>query len=115
VLTSAARYPDEAAALVLVDSTAPKPATTGTVAPGDRGSYDALGRVSALASIAVPLGLARLYGQVATGDLPPRSADEVRASIATASNLRSTIDEYVQASSSVRQAASPAAASVVLS
>jgi pimeloyl-ACP methyl ester carboxylesterase len=106
VLTFAARYPDEVAGLVLVDSTAPKTAaTTATASPGATGSYDALGRVSALASISAPLGLARLYGQLATGDLPPRSAGEVRASIATASNLRSTIDEYVQASSSVHQAA----------
>jgi pimeloyl-ACP methyl ester carboxylesterase len=106
VLTFAARYPDEVAGLVLVDSTAPKTAATiATASPGATGSYDALGRVSALASISAPLGLARLYGQLATGDLPPRSAGEVRASIATASNLRSTIDEYVQASSSVHQAA----------
>jgi pimeloyl-ACP methyl ester carboxylesterase len=106
VLTFADRYPDEVTGLVLVDSTAPKPAaTTATPSPGATGSYDALGRVSALASISAPLGLTRLYGQLATGDLPPRSAGEVRASIATASNLRSTIDEYVQASSSVHQAA----------
>jgi hypothetical protein len=64
-----------------------------------------MSRVSALASSAARLGLGRLYGQFAVGDLPPRSRDEVRASIATAGNLRSTIDEYVQASSSVRQAA----------
>jgi hypothetical protein len=89
---------------VLIDSTEPA-ATTATAPPAATGSYDALGRVSALASISAPVGLARLYGQLATGDLPPRSAGEVRASIATASNLRSTIDEYGQASSSVHQAA----------
>jgi hypothetical protein len=44
-------------------------------------------------------------GKVAVGGLPPRSTGEVRASVATARNLRSTIDEYVQASSSVHQAA----------
>jgi pimeloyl-ACP methyl ester carboxylesterase len=105
VLTFAARYPDEVAGLVLVDSTAPKPAaTTATGSAVDTGSYDALGRLSALASISARPGLARLYGQLATGDLPPRSAGEVRASVATADNLRSTIDEYVQASSSVHQA-----------
>jgi hypothetical protein len=36
--------------------------------------------------------------------LPPRSTGEARASVATARNLRSTIDEYVQESSSVHQA-----------
>lgn len=48
-------------------------------------------------SISARLGLGRLYSQLAFGSLPQRSRDEVRANIATASNLRSTIDEYVQA------------------
>ena len=107
VLTFAARYPDEVAGMVLVDSTAPASAAKpGTASPGDGGSYDVMGRVSALVSTSARLGLGRLYGQFAFGSLPPRSRDEVRASIATASNLRSTIDEYVQASASVEQAAS---------
>jgi pimeloyl-ACP methyl ester carboxylesterase len=106
VLTFAARYPGEVAGMVLVDSTAPKSATTGAASPYDGGSYDVMGRVSALLSGSARLGLGRLYGQVAVSGLPPRSNDEVRASVATASNLRSTIDEYVQANASVRQAAS---------
>jgi len=107
VLTFAARYPDDVAGLVLVDSTAPKSAAKpGTASAYDGGSYDLMGRVSALASTSARLGLGRLYGQFAVVDLPPRSQDEVRASIATASNLRSTIDEYVQANASVQQAAS---------
>jgi pimeloyl-ACP methyl ester carboxylesterase len=105
VLSFAAHYPDEVAGLVLIDSTAPKPAaTTATGSAADAGSYDAVGRLSALLSTSARLGLGRLYGQVAVGGLPPRSTGEVRASVATASNLRSTIDEYVQASASVQQA-----------
>jgi hypothetical protein len=46
-----------------------------------------------------------MYAQTAFGTLPPRSRDEVRASIATAGNLRSTIDEFVQAGASMKQAA----------
>ena len=65
-----------------------------------------MGRVSALVSISARFGLGRLYGQLAYGSLPPQSRDEVRASTATAGNLRSTIDEYVQANASVEQAAS---------
>src|SRR5215216_1306877 len=58
VLTFAARYPDEVAGLVLVDSTAPKSAAKPAAAsPGDWGSYDILGRVSALVSAAARLGL----------------------------------------------------------
>jgi pimeloyl-ACP methyl ester carboxylesterase len=107
VLTFAARYPDEVAGMVLVDSTAPAAAANpATPSPGHGGSDDAMRRVSALVSTAARLGLARLYAQFAIGSLPPRSRDEVRASDATASTLRSTIDEYVQAAASVEQAAS---------
>jgi pimeloyl-ACP methyl ester carboxylesterase len=106
VLTFAARYPGEVAGLVLVDSTAPASAAKPAAASsGDKGSYDLMGRISALVSASARLGVGRLYGQVAVGDLPPRSDGEVRASVATASNLRSTIDEYVQANASVQQAA----------
>jgi pimeloyl-ACP methyl ester carboxylesterase len=106
VLTFAARYPDEVAGMVLVDSTAPASAANpGTPSPGHGGSNDGMSRVSALVSTAARLGLGRLYGQFAFGSLPPRSRDEVRASAATASTLRSTIDEYVQATASSEQAA----------
>jgi uncharacterized protein (DUF1786 family) len=64
-----------------------------------------MSRVSALVSASARLGLARLYAQSDFGSLPPRSRDEVRASVATASMLRSTIDEYVQATASSEQAA----------
>ena len=107
VLTFAARYPDEVAGMVLVDSTAPASAAEpGATSPDDAGSYDIMGRVSALVSTSARLGLGRVYGQFDYGSLPPRSRHEARASVATASQLRSTIDEYVQAGSSVEQAAS---------
>jgi pimeloyl-ACP methyl ester carboxylesterase len=106
VRTFAARYPDEVAGLVLVDSTASKSAAKpGAASPGDPGSYDVIGRVSALVSTSARLGLVRLYGQTDYGSLPPQSRDEARATGATASNLRSTIDEYVQANTSMQQAA----------
>jgi pimeloyl-ACP methyl ester carboxylesterase len=106
VLTFAARYPDEVAGMVLVDSTAPASAANpGAPSSGHGGSDDAMGRASALVSTSARLGLGRLYAQFAVGSLPPRSRDEVRASVATASTLRSTIDEYVQAAASVEQAA----------
>jgi pimeloyl-ACP methyl ester carboxylesterase len=105
-LTFAARYPNEVAGMVLVDSTAPaSPATLKTASRYDGGSYNVLGRVSALISSTARLGLGRLYAQVASGGLPPRSEGEVRANVATANNLRSTIDEYVQANASTQEAA----------
>jgi pimeloyl-ACP methyl ester carboxylesterase len=107
VLTFAARYPGEVAGMVLVDSTAPASAPNPrATSPGDRGSYDVMGRVSALVSVSARLGLGRLYGQFDYGSLPPRSRDEARASVANASQVRSTIEEYVQAGFSVEQAAS---------
>jgi pimeloyl-ACP methyl ester carboxylesterase len=105
VLTFAARYPDEVAGMVLVDSTAPASAANpGAASPGHGGSNDAMSRVAVLVSTSARLGLGRLYAQFAWGSLPPRSREEVRASDATASTLRSTIDEYLQATASVEQA-----------
>jgi len=98
VLTFAARYPDEVAGLVLVDSTAPSSAAL----PRSR---NAMRRVSALLSVSARFGLGRLYSLLDFGSLPPRSRAEARANGATAGNLRSTIDEYVEAGASVRQAA----------
>lgn len=88
-LTFAARYPGEVAGMVLVDSTAPasapKPRAT---PPGDGGSYDLMGRASALLSSSARLGVGRLVG------------------VATASDLRSTIDEYLLANAHAEAAAS---------
>src|SRR5215208_1182349 len=106
VLTFAARYPDQVAGMVLVDSTAPASTTNpGTAPPGHGGASNGMSRVWALVSTAARLGLGRLYARSAFGSLPPRSRDEVRASDATPSTLRSTIDEYVQAAASTEQAA----------
>jgi len=88
-LTFAARYPDEVAGMVLVDSTAPESATKPRATPpGDRSSYDLRGRVSALLSASARLGLGRLVG------------------VPTATALRSTIDEYALGNASMQQAAS---------
>jgi pimeloyl-ACP methyl ester carboxylesterase len=106
-LTFAARYPDEVAGMVLVDSTAPASgAKARTAAAGQPGSSDLMSRVSTLVSTSARLGLGRLYSQMAYGSLPQRSRDEVRASSATASTMRSTIDEFAQASASTKEAAS---------
>lgn len=104
VLTFAARHPDEVAGMVLVDSTAPAPGPG--AAPVDEGSYDPASRVSALLSTPARLGLVRLYTGFDLDGLPPRSRDEARAGTVTASSVRSTVDEYVQAGGSAQQAAS---------
>jgi pimeloyl-ACP methyl ester carboxylesterase len=105
-LTFGARYPDEVAGIVLVDSTAPASAAKPKATPAGNGdTVDDIGRVSALVSNSARLGLGRLYGQFAFGSLPPQSRDEVRASLATAGSLRRAIDEYVPANASMEEAA----------
>ncbi|MBG6225244.1 pimeloyl-ACP methyl ester carboxylesterase [Arthrobacter sp. CAN_A2] len=87
-LTFTAMYPADVAGLVLVDSTAPASAT-GTESAHhtpDAGSRDTLERVSALGSVAARLGIGGLLG-------------------VTSDHFRSTVDEYVQAGSSVQEAA----------
>jgi pimeloyl-ACP methyl ester carboxylesterase len=87
VLTFAAHHPDEVAGMVLVDSTSPAPGPAAgpkAAAPGDGGSYDLIGRVTALVSASARFGLGRLVGAP------------------TPSALRSAIDEYGQGSSSAQ-------------
>jgi len=100
VLTFAARYPDEVAGMVLVDSTAPAAAPSTA-----QGSSDGIDRLAALASIPARLGLVRVVGQLFDDGLPPRAGGEVQAGTTTAGSLRSTIDEYGNASASTQQAA----------
>ena len=92
--------------MVLIDSTAPAsaapPRPTSTEGPA---SSDLLARASALLSISGRLGLARLYAAASYGEMPAAARDELRATTSTAENLRSTIDEYVQANASTREAA----------
>ena len=107
-LTFAARYPDEVAGMVLVDSTAParRATTPGTPTPDHAGFPDVMSRVAALVSTSARLGLSRIVGLTDYATLPPRSRDEARAHAATAHQLRSTIEEYIQGGASVQEAAS---------
>ena len=106
VLTFAARYPDEVAGMVLVDSTNPASQPQAEGSANDEGSYDALGRISALGAASARVGLARLVGYFGYDSLPPRSRDEVRSSSATANYVGSYVDEYGQGNASVAEAAS---------
>ncbi|GAB3785785.1 alpha/beta hydrolase [Nocardioides ungokensis] len=107
VLTYADRYPSDVAGLVLIDSTNPGTHADPTKAKAyDTGSYDAAtDRVAALGAAAARVGLVRLVGSLAYGDLPPQSRDEVRAKTATADYASGWIDEFVQANASGAEAA----------
>jgi pimeloyl-ACP methyl ester carboxylesterase len=102
VLTFAATYPDQVAGLVLLDSTAPVP---GPVPPTKAGSYDLVGRISALLPAVAHLGAAHLIGD-SYDSLPPRSRNEARATVSTAHSVGSYLDEFFEGSRSTRQAAS---------
>ncbi|MEP7330587.1 MAG: alpha/beta hydrolase [Terracoccus sp.] len=109
VLTYADRYPDEVAGLVLVDSTNPaKVANPGKAMAYDGGSYDAMGRLSALGAASARVGLVRMVGLVGASSyrsLPPQADDEVLAATATAAYASGWIDEFVQANASGQEAA----------
>jgi pimeloyl-ACP methyl ester carboxylesterase len=106
VRTFAAHYPDEVAGLVLIDSTAAEEPAKSVVPASDASSDDVVARLSTLATFAARVGLARVAGRLDWGTLPPDSRDEIRASTAQAGWLRSTVDEYMRASDSAREAAS---------
>jgi pimeloyl-ACP methyl ester carboxylesterase/uncharacterized membrane protein (UPF0136 family) len=99
VLTYAADHPDDVAGMVLVDSTAPR-TPSGKVAT----SSGLANRVTALLSSSARLGVWRLVNQFAYDSLPPRSRDEATATGSTASTIRSSLDEYVQANASTGEA-----------
>ena len=101
VRSFAAQYPDDVAGLVLVDST---PAAAEAAPNASAGAYDPLDRVSAALAAAARLGLGRAIGQFSHASLPPESRDPARASLATASHVASTADEYAAANASRRQA-----------
>ena len=105
VLAFAARYPDDVAGMVLVDSTEPG-SRAAPVTPANEGSYDITWRASGLLSAMARVGVPRLLGQIDFGDLPPQARDEARVLVATPDHVQSTIDEYIQASASADEAAS---------
>jgi pimeloyl-ACP methyl ester carboxylesterase len=102
VQTFAANYPDQVAGLVLLDSTAPKP---GPPLPTRTESDSVLGRISAMFSAVAHLGGGRLIAQGSYGGLPPHVRGEARANASTAPYLRSSIEEFVAANTSMQQAA----------
>jgi pimeloyl-ACP methyl ester carboxylesterase len=103
VQTFAAKYSDQVAGLVLLDSTAPRP---GPALPTRTESYSVLGRVSAVFSTVAHLGAGRLIAQASYSSLPPHFRGEARANASTAGYLRSFIEEFVAANTSAQQAAS---------
>jgi pimeloyl-ACP methyl ester carboxylesterase len=101
VRTYAAKYPEEVAGLVLVDSTA---ANNKPVSQPKVGSYSVLKHVSSLFATTSRLGLGRLLADTSFSDLPPKYRDDARATAATAKEMSGVLDEYGVANRSVPEA-----------
>ena len=101
VRTYAAKYPEQVAGLVLVDSTA---ANNKPVSQPKAGSYSVLKHVSSLFATTSRLGLGRLLADTSFSDLPPKYRDDARATAATPKGMSGVLDEYGVANRSVAEA-----------
>jgi pimeloyl-ACP methyl ester carboxylesterase len=101
VRTYAAKYPEQVAGLVLVDSTA---ANNKPVSQPKTGSYSVLKHVSSLFATTSRLGLGRLLANSRFSDLPPKYRDDARATAATPKEMSGVLDEYGVADRSVAEA-----------
>lgn len=97
----AAQFPDDVAGLVLLDSTAAKP---GPALPSTT-SDSIFGRVATIVPAVAHLGAGRLIAQASYASLPPQVRDAARANASLDRNLGSWIEEFVEANTSMQQAA----------
>jgi pimeloyl-ACP methyl ester carboxylesterase len=103
----AAHYPDEVAGLVLLDSTASSQPAKSVVPAAGNTSSDTIGRAATLASLTVPVGIARLYGAlVGVSGLPARYEDQLTYDSTQANTVRSVADEYMRGGATAAEAAS---------
>ena len=98
----AARYPDQVAGMVFLDSQ-PNEAFTGL--PDFPSQYSTLRRASALFPSLARLGVFRLVNQFASDPLPVPTRDEERAAVSTASINRIQRDEFAELPMTLKEAA----------
>jgi pimeloyl-ACP methyl ester carboxylesterase len=97
----AARYPDQVAGMVMLDSQ-PNEAFTGL--PDFPSFYNVIRRASALFPSLARLGLFRLVSQFIPDNLPARTRDEERAVTSTGSLQRIQRDEFAELPSTLKEA-----------
>jgi pimeloyl-ACP methyl ester carboxylesterase len=102
VRTYAARYPDEVAGLVLVDSTG---AHERSVSRPETGSYSLLKHVSSLMGSTARIGVGHFIANADFSDLSPRYRDDARRTAATGKEMAGFIDEFFVADRSEAEAA----------
>jgi pimeloyl-ACP methyl ester carboxylesterase len=98
----AARYPDQVAGMVLLDSQ-PNEALTGL--PDFPSQYSALRRASALFPSLARLGVFQLVNRFAADPLPVPTRDEERAVVSSANLNRIQRDEFAELPMTLKQAA----------
>jgi len=101
VRTYAAKYPDEVAGLVLIDSTASHDTP---VSGPEAGSYSILKHLSALAGSTSRLGFGHLIANTSFSDLPPKYRDDARKTAATGKEMAGFLDEFGVANRSEAEA-----------
>jgi pimeloyl-ACP methyl ester carboxylesterase len=101
VRTYAAKYPEEVAGLVLVDSTA---AHNTPVSPQKASSYSVLKHASSVIATTSRLGIGRLIADSAFSELPPRYRDDARKTAATGKEMGGFLDEFGVANRSEAEA-----------
>jgi pimeloyl-ACP methyl ester carboxylesterase len=101
VRTYAAKYPDEVAGLVLIDSTAGH--NTAVSAP-NAGSYSILKHASSLIVTTSHVGLGWLLANSQFSTLPPMYRDDARATAATGKEMGGFLDEFGTANRSEAEA-----------
>jgi pimeloyl-ACP methyl ester carboxylesterase len=101
VRTYAAKYADEVAGLVLVDSTASHPTPVSSPQPG---SYSVIRHLSALVATTSRLGVGRFIANNDFAYLPPKYRDDARTTAATGKEMGGFIDEFGVANRSEAEA-----------
>ena len=101
VRTYAAKYPEEVAGLVLVDSTAAK---NTPVSPPSASSYSVLKHLSSLVATTSRLGVGHLIADTDFSELPPRYRDDARTTAATGKEMSGFLDEFGVANRSEAEA-----------
>jgi pimeloyl-ACP methyl ester carboxylesterase len=99
VRSYAARYPDDVAGLILIDSTAARSEDLPA-----RGSDSFLKHASSLLATTSRLGVSRLLAGTSYSGLPPEYRDDARTTAATGKALSATIAEYGVANRSAADA-----------
>ena len=101
VLDYTARYPQQVAGMVLLDTTPP---TAFTALPDYPGIYDMLTTASGLFPGLARLGVTQLVNGVSDAELPTQAGNQLRADLSTAGQARSQRDELAMVPTMMAQA-----------